>query len=36
MSHGKAFVISLATTVAIIAVVFRVGSIRQLVTGSTT
>lgn len=34
MSHGKAFLISLAVTVGVIAVVFRVPAIRSAVVGS--
>jgi hypothetical protein len=33
MSHWKAFAISAVTTAAIVAVIFRVDSLRTLVTG---
>jgi hypothetical protein len=33
MSHGKAFLISLAVTVGVIAAVFRIDAVRTAVTG---
>lgn len=33
MSHGKAFLISLAVTAVAVAVIFRVEPLRKLVTG---